>query len=208
MAGKDALEIGEVAATPIITKLTFWRLLGIWVIIGIQSFGGGASTVFLIRDRFITRLGLITHEDYTRMWVLCQLTPGVNLISLTILIGKKAGGAAGIAASLFGLLIPSTTITILLAAGFSSIQGWPPIQAMLRGITPATAGISAYVAIQYAIPLLKVASGEGKASLLLSLLIIVLCALLVGALKLPVVLVLISAAGVGAIGFSLIWKRG
>ena len=186
------------AATP-----DLWQVLGVWLRIGVQSFGGGPSTNFSIRNEFIYKRAWLKEEEYASFWVLCQLVPGVNLIALTILIGKKFGGAAGIAISLFGMLFPSTSITLLLAVGFSLIQGWPPIQAMLKGLTPATAGISLVVALQFANPLMRRAKKEGYYSTITSLLIIGVGAIVVALFKLPVVIVFLGAAMAGALVFGL-----
>lgn len=204
MPEKDLIE-NESAISPKAGPLGLWAIFKVWAMIGGQSFGGGPSTVFLIRREFITKRGWLSEEDYARFWVLCQLTPGINLISLTILIGKKLHGASGIAVSLGGMLLPSGAITTLLAAGFSTAQSWPPIQAMLKGVQPATAGIMLVVAVQFAAPLLQRAKAEGRASMSLTVIIVIACAVLVGLLKLPVAFVLIGAGTVGAVGFARIW---
>lgn len=180
------------------------QLLKVWLKIGLQSFGGGSSTNLLIQNEFIYKRGWLSVEQHLRFWVLCQLVPGINLIALTILIGKKLGGAAGIAVSLVGMLLPSTGITTLLAIGFSVIQGWPPIQGMLKGLTPASAGISLVVALQFANPLLRRARKEGVFAVALSLFIIGGGAAMGVLLKLPVVTIFIGGAIVGAVGFSSI----
>jgi len=199
------MNLPEKIAAPTSVRPGFWTIFKIWFLIGGQSFGGGPSTILLIRREFISKYGWVGEEEYARFWVLCQLTPGINLISLTILIGRKLAGIKGIVASMIGMLLPSVTITTLLAASFAAVQSWSPMQAMLRGVTPATAGISLLVAIQFARPLLKKASSEGRISLSLSLFIIVGCTALVGILKLPVIFVLVCAATMGAITFARIW---
>src|SRR5947209_2752722 len=99
-----------------------WLLFRIWASVGLQSFGGGASTQFLIQRAFIERHRWLSMEEYTRLWSLCILTPGINLVALTILIGRKLGGAWGIVISLAGLLLPSAIITCLLTAGFKTVE--------------------------------------------------------------------------------------
>src|ERR1700724_3996479 len=99
-----------------------WQLFRIWASIGLQSFGGGASTTFLIQRTFIEKHSWLTMEEFLHLWNLCLLTPGINLVALTVLIGKKLGGAWGIVASLAGMLVPSAAITCLLAAIFKQIE--------------------------------------------------------------------------------------
>ncbi len=205
MIEKELPKITPITSAVMINPPSLWLLLGVWFSIGGQSFGGGPSTSFLIRREFIDKHGWLSEDDYARFWVLCQLTPGINLISLTILIGKRLRGAPGIAVSLFGMLFPSTTITVLLAAGFQWVGKWSPAQAMLKGIIPATAGFMLLIAIQFTIPLLKRAKSEGRLSLGVSVAIILGCAALLGLFKVSSVFVLICGGAAGALIFSRIW---
>jgi len=179
-----------------------WRLLLIWGNIGLQSFGGGASTLLLIRQAFIEKHDWVQEEEFARFWSLCLMTPGINLIGLTILIGRKLGGTRGVVASLAGLLLPSALITCLLTAGFLAVEHQPLIQAMLKGVIPATAGIMLLVGLKFAQPLLQVAWREGKLKITFSLVLIIVTVVAIIALKITVALVLVCAALVGAGIFS------
>ena len=79
-----------------------WLLFRIWASVGLQSFGGGASTTFLIQRAFIEKHRWLSMEEFMYFWNLCVLTPGINLVALTVLIGKKLGGVWGIVVSLAG----------------------------------------------------------------------------------------------------------
>ena len=171
-----------------------WRLFRIWTIIGLQSFGGGASTTLLIQRAFIDKYGLMTMEEFVHYWNLCVMTPGINLVALTVLIGRKFAGVPGIIASLSGLLVPSAAITCLLAAGFKLIQNSPAVQAIVKGIIPATAGIMLVVGLNFAQPLLKQAYQEGLFRLLISAAIILTCAVAIIVFHISVIPVLLGSA--------------
>jgi len=179
-----------------------WRLFLIWASIGLQSFGGGASTTLLIQRAFIEKRNWMTIEDFTEFWSLCILTPGINLIGLTILIGRKLGGRLGILASLTGLLLPSAAITCLLAALFQQVEHLTAIQAVLKGVIPATGAIMLVVGLNFALPVIRKSYKEGIFSLLASSIIIVLCALAVILLKLSAIAVILGAIFLGALFFS------
>ncbi len=179
-----------------------WQLFRIWASVGLQSFGGGASTTFLIQRAFIEKHKWLSMEEFTHLWNLCILTPGINLVALTVLIGRKLGGAWGIAISLAGLLLPSAIITCLLTVGFKTVENLPAVQAILRGVVPATAGIMLLVGLNFALPLIRKGYKEGVLYLLASSVLITVCALAVILLKLPVIAVVLSAAFLGALFFS------
>ncbi|GAC1300181.1 MAG: hypothetical protein NVSMB27_40560 [Ktedonobacteraceae bacterium] len=179
-----------------------WLLFRIWASIGLQSFGGGASTTFLIQRAFIEKHTWLSMEEFTHLWNLCILTPGINLVALTVLIGRKLGGAWGIAISLAGLLLPSAGITCLLTVGFLSVENLPAVQAILRGVVPATGGIMLLVGLNFALPLIRRGYKEGVLVLLASSVITFACALAVILLKLTVIIVILGAAFLGALFFS------
>jgi chromate transporter len=179
-----------------------WQLFRIWAGIGLQSFGGGASTTFLIQHVFIDKYKWMTMEEFLHMWNLCILTPGINLIALTVLIGKKLGGMGGVVASLAGLLVPSASITCLLAAIFEQIESIPTVQIVIRGVVPATAGVMALVAINFMRPLIERSTKEGWLFLLASAVLMAVCAFAVIFLKVSVIIVILGAAIIGALFFS------
>jgi len=81
-------------------------------------------------------------EAFAQEWAIVQFTPGINLIALTVLIGRRFGGVAGIAVSLVGMLAPAVAITIAMTALYARVRNLPEVAAALRGITPALVGLS------------------------------------------------------------------
>ena len=131
-----------------------------WLLIGVQSFGGGSSTFSIIHKETIHNKWM-TEDEFVRSWALVQISPGINLIKLTVLIGYKLLGWSGIFAAVSGLLFPSATITVLMTAGYSFIKniGW--IQAVMKGIIPAAIGLSFAMCVQMAEPIFLAAKKEG-----------------------------------------------
>lgn len=179
-----------------------WQLFRIWASVGLQSFGGGASTTLLIQRAFIEKHNWLSIEEFTHLWNLCVITPGINLVALTVLIGRKLGGVWGIVVSLAGLLLPSATITCLLAATFKQIENQAVVQAVLRGVIPATGGIMLIVGLNFALPLIRRSYKEGVLYLLASGVLMIACALAVILLKLSVIIVILGAILLGALFFS------
>jgi chromate transporter len=179
-----------------------WQLFRVWAVIGLQSFGGGASMTFLIQRAFIEKHKWLSMEEFAYLWNLCILTPGINLVALTVLIGKKLGGTWGIAISLVGMLLPSATITCLLTAIFIQIENVAAVQAIFRGVIPATGGILLVVGLNFALPLIRKGFKQGFFYLLVSGCVTIACALAVIFLKLSVIIVILGAAFLGTLFFS------
>ncbi len=179
-------------------KPTAFKLLKIWTLIGVQSFGGGPATQQLITREMLTRRHWMPEEEFWRYWAFCPLVPGINLIAFAVIIGQRLAGWRGILATLAGMLLPSALITTLLTAGFISIESWPPFQSMLRGIIPATAGLMFALAAQMGVPLLRQTYKEGRSHLLLSLGFVTTAVALLTFLRWPVLLVLLIGIAAGA----------
>lgn len=181
---------------------TIGALARIWTSIGLQSFGGGASTQLLIRREFVEKRPWVGADELGRFWNLCLFTPGINLIALTILIGRKLGGPWGIVVSLAGLLLPSVAVTCGLTAGFEVVQHSTVIHAILRGVVPATAGVMGVVAYGFAGPIMRRARGEGARSMGVSGAIMLGAALALIFVKAPVAVVLVGVALLGVVIFT------
>jgi chromate transporter len=169
----------------------------IWISLGIQSFGGGSSTFYLIHQACIER-GWLDEEEFVRDWALAQISPGINLVKLTALVGFQLRGWQGVVMAMSGLLLPSAAITALMTAGFSTIRSQPLVQAAMRGILPATIGLSLAMGVQMAQPVLARARQEGGVRLGAHILIIVGAAGLLAVANVSPVAVLFLA-GVAAI---------
>ncbi|MDD3223791.1 MAG: chromate transporter [Clostridium sp.] len=137
MINKNKIENKFKSDTFTITKLFF-----AWAKIGLISFGGGATTQYLIQEEFIYKNKWITEKEYANIIGMCQITPGINIIAYTILIGKKLAGGIGIIVSLLGLILPSVSVTITLTTIYKSISKSLKVHAALHTVFAAIFGIS------------------------------------------------------------------
>ena len=174
---------------------SLWDLFSTFLILGIQSFGGGTSTFIMIHQTSLNR-GWLSEEEFVRDYALSQIAPGINLLKLTILIGNRLRGRSGLVVALVGLLVPSAAVTALMTAGFSLIRSQPLVQAAMKGILPATIGLSLAMGVQMAAPLLSGAYKEGPVRLGANIAILVLAALLMAFTNISPILVLLMAGAV------------
>jgi chromate transporter len=184
--------------------LSAWMLLRVWFGLGLQSFGGGTATLYLIRRAVVERYGWLSEDEFTRSWAVCQIAPGINLVGLTILIGWRLAGVRGIVATLTGLLLPSVTITVLMTALYAGLQNLAVVRAALRGVVPATAGLGLLLALQMARPLLRQSRSEGRVSLSFSVTLLAGSAAFVALTQLSVITIV---WGAGAAGALFHWRR-
>ncbi len=163
------------------------------------------ATLALIQKSIIAERGWLSDADFTRDWALVQIVPGINLLALTILIGRRLRGSAGIAVCVLGLLIPSVTLTVLLTALYVHVQHAHWVRAGLRGALPAIVGIGFVTALTMLRPILIAGKREGVSSIVVAL------AVLIGsgfvALRAPHIPVLFILIGGGLIGGVASWLQ-
>jgi chromate transporter len=188
------------------SRPSVWELFKTWLSIGLQSFGGGSPTFYLIHQACIERHWL-DEAEFVRAWALVQVSPGVNLIKLTMLVGYKLRGWRGLVAAVAALVVPTALATVLMTAGFSLVKDQPVVQAAMRGVLPATLGLSLAVAWQMAQPLLVRARREGPAHLSTHIALLIASALLLAVFGASPVLVLLVAGALAAVGLTLLSRR-
>jgi chromate transporter len=153
---------------------SLWRVFKLWVLIGGQSFGGGVATLALIRQTAVVNEGWLTDEQYISDWALCQITPGINLLAIAILIGRRTNGFRGAIVAMFGLLGPSAALTIAMTAIYRDFQSSPITQRILSGLIPATIGLGLVTSYGMGKPLLE--NGTKKGLILASICVLLLIA--------------------------------
>jgi chromate transporter len=165
-----------------------------WFAIGSQSLGGGPSTNYMIRSLMVERTKWIPTQVFRECWVIGQASPGIHLVAMAGLLGHYLCGMRGIAVAVAAFVIPSAIITALFTAGLERVEQFAIVQWMLRGIIPATAGMTLSLAVFFG----RSTARKGKLGLI-DWAVVLVAALLVAVAKAPVVLILLGAAIIGAL---------
>lgn len=131
------------------------ELFLVWLRVGTFAFGGGNVALGSIRQEFVERRDWIEEGEFARLWALCSASPGINLLCMAILVGRRLGGRRGVLVSLVGMAVPGAAITLLLAAGFVGVSGTAGVKAAMRGVIPATAGLGLASVVRAGWPLAK-----------------------------------------------------
>ncbi|MDF1780636.1 MAG: chromate efflux transporter [Alcanivoracaceae bacterium] len=97
-----------------------WRVLFIFLRLGLTSFGGPVAHIGFFRDEFVTRRKWLTDRSYADLVALCQFLPGPASSQVGIAIGLTRSGYGGALAAWAGFTLPSAIALILLALGLAS----------------------------------------------------------------------------------------
>lgn len=180
------------------------ELFLIWLRIGATSFGGGSATQLMIQQAFVNRRGWMTPEEFAQDWAIVQFAPGINLLAMAVVIGRRFGGAAGVVTSVLGMLAPAVAITVAMTALYVRVRDVPAVTGALRGITPALVGLSAAFMWRLLRGPLAGLRERGQVAVILGVALIAITGALT-ALGVPVLVsYLIGAAALGA-AYGLKW---
>lgn len=123
------------------------HFLQVWLVLGFQSFGGGATTLTLIRRKVVEQQGWLCEAEFTRDWALVQIVPGINLLGLTILIGRRvAGGWRGAMLALIAINLPPLLV-LMVDQLYRRVKNHPAVEGFVRGLSLAVVGIFGMVQI-------------------------------------------------------------
>lgn len=170
-----------------------------WFRIGATSFGGGVSVLHMIDANFVRKNGWITAAENTRLFAMCQLAPGINLLAMCLLIGYHVRGARGAFVSMLGFILPSATITVLVTLAYARIRDLPAARFALRGIFAAIFGLGLVADWRFTQPLVRQARHDPR-RVALVIAILVGSAVVYARFHPPVLVLYAFGAGLGAIG--------
>jgi chromate transporter len=102
---------------------------------------GGPSTILPDIHRYLVEVHhLLTEAQFAELYTLAQVAPGPNAMYVT-LIGWHLAGWQGVAATTIPLLIPATTLTLLVGHLNERYPNARISRASLGGLMPITIGL-------------------------------------------------------------------
>jgi chromate transporter len=115
----------------------FLQFLALWFVAV-----GGPSSILPEIQRYIVEVHqLMTSAQFAELYTLAQVAPGPNFMYVT-LIGWQLAGWAGAAATTMPLLVPATTLTLLVGHFNDRYPNAPIGRAFRRGLAPITIGLT------------------------------------------------------------------
>ncbi|MBM3796869.1 MAG: chromate transporter [Acidobacteria bacterium] len=126
--------------------------------IGNLTFGGGDPTMLALRRKPVERCAWISDERFTLIWSFARVTPGTNVVACFARAGWTLAGGRGAVAGVLASCVPAAVFRYWLAVAERSWQSSAWLQAVLRGVMPAVAGMM----LAGAVGLLKPAWRAGR----------------------------------------------
>jgi len=105
---------------------------------GARGFGG---TLPWARRMLVEERRWLTPQEFTDVFSLCNFLPGPNVVNVSIVVGARFHGVRGSLAAFAGLLTLPIVAILTLAVLYERFGQLPGIDAVLRGVGAAAAGL-------------------------------------------------------------------
>jgi chromate transporter len=120
-------------------KVSLASLYGVFLRLGLHSFGGGISSWVHREIVYVRRW--VTEEQFVAGFALGQILPGVNSTNVTIYIGQHLRGATGAVVALAGLLTGPFVIVIAAGLAYRYLLELPGLQSAMAGVAAVGVGM-------------------------------------------------------------------
>ncbi|MCJ8007018.1 chromate transporter [Lederbergia wuyishanensis] len=112
--------------------------------IGPITFGGGYAMIPMIEREVVTKKKWLENREVADIFAIAGSAPGAIAINSAVFIGYRIAKIRGAFAALFGVLLPTFLIVILLSITFIYVKANPIIEAAFEGIRPAVVALIAF----------------------------------------------------------------
>ncbi|MDP1531709.1 chromate transporter [Rhodoferax sp.] len=159
--------------------------------LALQGFGG---VLAIAQRELVDKKQWLTPAQFVEDWAVAQVLPGPNVVNLSLMIGDRYFGVRGGMVALAGMLSFPMVIVLILAALFSGVSDSVAVQGALRGMGAVAAGMIVATGLR----LLSALKGNVLGSAVCYGLAVVTF-VAIALLRLPLIWVLLSLGGLGAL---------
>jgi len=106
-----------------------------FLLLSLLAIGGAITVVPDMHRVLVEQMGLLTDAQFNSSIAIAQASPGPNVLFVAVM-GYQGAGLAGAAATLTGIMLPSTTLAFAAARWGHARRHWRGVQAFKAGMAP------------------------------------------------------------------------
>jgi chromate transporter len=125
------------ADTTVIGAFQALALFGNFLLLSLVAIGGAIVLVPDMHRLMVEQYGLLTDVQFTAAIAIAQASPGPNVLFVAVL-GYQAAGVGGAAATLLGIMLPSTSLALGVSRWGRHRQHQVAVRAFKAGMAPIT----------------------------------------------------------------------
>ena len=116
------------------------QLFGHFLLLSLLAVGGAITVASDMHRVLVNDMGLLSDVQFNASIAIAQASPGPNVLFVAVM-GYQAAGLMGAAATMFGIMLPSTTLALAAARWGHARQHWPQVRAFKAGMAPIVIGL-------------------------------------------------------------------
>ncbi len=132
------------APTTPISAPSYGEAVGLWLKVGLISFGGPAGQIAILHEELVDRRRWVDERTFLTALNFCMLLPGPEAQQLATYLGLKLHGLRGALAAGGLFVLPGAVVLFALAWLAAAHGSWPPIQATFKGMLPIVVALVAH----------------------------------------------------------------
>jgi chromate transporter len=117
-----------------------WSLFSHFTLLSLLAIGGAINTAPDIQRFMVVEHGWLSDAQFNESVAIAQASPGPNVLFIAVL-GWTVGGWAGVVAAMSGILLPSTTLALLVSRWGRERREDRVVRAFHAGMAPISLGL-------------------------------------------------------------------
>lgn len=172
------------------TDVDWLALFGHFLLLSLLAVGGAITVVPDMHRVLVGKMGLLTDAQFNASIAIAQASPGPNILFVAVM-GYQAAGLLGAVVTLAGIMLPSTTLALVVARWGHARRDWRGVQAFKAGMAPIV------IALMFSTGWILTAETPGWRHVLLT----IVAAVLVWRTRIHLLVLIGMGAAVGALGW-------
>jgi len=116
------------------TPISFGEALGVWLRIGVLSFGGPAAQIALMHRMLVEERQWLKENQFLHALNFCMLLPGPEAMQLATYAGWRLHGIAGGLAAGLSFVLPGAVVVAVLAGVYMSLGDLAFVNGLFLGV--------------------------------------------------------------------------
>ena len=101
--------------------MIYLELFYVFFTVGLFNFGGGHAMIPLLQQQVVSH-GWVSEQTVVDFIAVSESTPGPFAINMATFVGNKMGGVLGTCAAVFGMVLPSFIVILIVAKFLSNFK--------------------------------------------------------------------------------------
>lgn len=120
--------------------MIYLELFWIFLKIGLFTIGGGYAMIPMINEEIVAAEYMTSDEVYNLIGI-AQMTPGPFALNASTFCGMRIAGVGGAIVATIGMILPSVTITSVIAVYFYKLKDTLFFKRLFSGLKPVAVGL-------------------------------------------------------------------